>query len=97
MDKHHRSESKDSVTSEALAKKFQSHFDLVNHAIKMAENMILTGREPRVRHEVIGLNSASIVLEEIMQGKDYLEEILDDEEEEEEEKGKHRSTSKEKE
>lgn len=89
MDKKARGDSKDHFTSEYLAKKFINPFDLVNHAIKIAENMMLSGRPPRVRTEVIGLNPTSIVLEEIYEGKDYLDEILDDEEEENQNHSSH--------
>ncbi len=82
MDKRERGEVKVHLTSEYLTSKFINQFDIVNHAIKLAENMILSGRGARVRIDVIGMNPANIVLEEIAQGKDYLEEMLDDDEDE---------------
>jgi DNA-directed RNA polymerase omega subunit len=66
------------LTNEALAKKFKSNFDLVNYAIKVAENMIHTGREPRVKSDT--QNRTLWVLEEINQDK--VEEINQDKEEE---------------
>lgn len=66
-------EEKDRFTNEELARKFKSNFDLVNYAIKLAENMIRTGRDARIKSEV--QNKALLVLEEIVQGKDYFDEI----------------------
>jgi hypothetical protein len=79
MEKKH---SETHITSEFIKKKFTNQFDLVNHAIKLAENMIVSGRPSRVRTDIIGLNPTNIVLEEIVQGKDYLEELLEDIDEE---------------
>jgi|GEM_PF-2209669 len=61
------------LTNEEVTKKFKSSFDLVNYAITLAENMIQTGRETRVKSDV--QNRAMLVLEEIHQGKDHLDEI----------------------
>lgn len=61
------------LTNEKICKKFKSQFDLVNYAIKLAENMIRTGRESRVRLE--SQNRALQVLGEIISGKDYFYEI----------------------
>lgn len=66
-------EEKDRFTNEELAGKFKSNFDLVNYAIKLAENMIRTGRDARIKSDV--QNRALLVLEEIVQGKDYFDEI----------------------
>lgn len=63
---------KDSFTNEKLSKKFVSQFDLVNYAIRLAENMIRTGREPRVKAEG---NRAVQILAEIAQDKDQFDEI----------------------
>lgn len=63
------------LTNEDLAKKFKSNFDLVNYAIKLAENMIHTGRDARVKSDV--QNRAMLVLEEINEGKDRFDEITD--------------------
>lgn len=64
---------KDSFTNEKLSKKFVSQFDLVNYAIRLAENMIRTGREPRVKTEF--LNRSNQILAEISQDKDQFDEI----------------------
>lgn len=66
-------ESKESLTNEKLRKKFKSQFELVNYAIKLAENMIKTGREPRV--EIEGQNRALQIITEIQDGKDQFDEI----------------------
>jgi hypothetical protein len=64
------------LTNEQLAKKFnKSNFELVNYAIKLAENMIRTGRDARVKSDV--QNRAMLVLEEIHEGKDHFDEIID--------------------
>lgn len=66
-------ESKEHITNEELRKKFKNQFELVNYAIKLAENMIYTGREARTES---GLeNRAMQVLEEITSGKDKFVEI----------------------
>lgn len=61
------------LTNENMAKKFKSNFDLVNYAIKLAENMIRTGRDARVKSDV--QNRALLILEEIHEGKDQFDEI----------------------
>ncbi len=66
--------SKLSLTNEALRGKFQSSFELVNYAIRLAENMVRTGRAPRVQTEVE--NPAVQILEEISAGKDRFEDIV---------------------
>lgn len=71
---------KDFLTTEELRKKFKNQFDLVLHAINVAENMIKTGRGPRVKLDV--QNRALIILEEIAHNKDYLDEIPAEPEEE---------------
>lgn len=62
-------------TNEELAKKFENNFDLVNYAISLAENMIQSGRDPRVRKTDMQ-NRAMLILEEIREGKDHFDEIL---------------------
>ena len=62
-------------TNELLSKKFVNNFDLVNHAILLAENMILSGRDSRVKLDV--QNRAMHILAEIQEGKDHFEEIKD--------------------
>lgn len=67
---------KDNFTNEKLSKKFVSQFDLVNYAIRLAENMIKTGRDPRVN---IGNQNRSMqILAEIAQDKDFFDEIIDE-------------------
>lgn len=64
---------RDFLTTEELRKKFKSQFDLVSHAIAVAENMIKTGRGPRVKLDV--QNRAMQILEEIANDKDHLDEL----------------------
>src|SRR3982751_1830814 len=59
------------LTNEALAKKFKNNFELVNYAIKLAENMIKTGRDARVKSDT--QNRAMLVLCEISEGKDQFD------------------------
>lgn len=61
------------LTNEKVIGNFKSSFDLVNYAIRLAENMIHTGRGPRIKSDVE--NRAVLILEEIYQGKDQLDEI----------------------
>ena len=61
------------LTNEKVIGNYKSSFDLVNYAIRLAENMIYTGRGPRVKSDVE--NRAILILEEIHQGKDQLDEI----------------------
>jgi DNA-directed RNA polymerase omega subunit len=61
------------LTNEDLRNKFKSSFDLVTYAIRLAENMIKTGRDARVKSDV--QNRAMLILEEIHQGKDQFDEI----------------------
>lgn len=65
---------KDYLTNEKIRKKFGNQFDLVNYAIKLAENMIITGRDPRVKTE--SQNRSLQVLTEILNGKDHLDDLL---------------------
>lgn len=65
---------KDYLTNEKIRKKFGNQFDLVNYAIKLAENMIISGRDPRVKTE--SQNRSLQVLAEILQGKDHLDDLL---------------------
>lgn len=66
-------ESKIPLTNEKVRKKFKSQFDLVNYAIKLAENMIRTGRDCRVKTD--SQNRALQILNEIIQDKDQFDEI----------------------
>lgn len=61
------------LTNEEITKKFKSSFELVNYAIQLAENMIKTGRDARVKSDV--QNRAMLILEEIHEGKDQFDEI----------------------
>jgi len=65
---------KDNLTNEKLKARFLSQFDLVNYAIKLAENMIATGRAPRVRSNMDN-NVALQILQEIVAGKDKFQEV----------------------
>jgi hypothetical protein len=62
-------------TNEKLAKKFKSQFDLVNYAIKLAENMIKSGRASRVRTPI--QNRAFQILAEINIGLDRFDDIVE--------------------
>lgn len=64
---------KNQFTNEELSKKFKSNFDLVNYAIALAENMIKSGRETRVKSDT--QNRAMLILDEISEGKDQFDEI----------------------
>lgn len=61
------------LTNEKVCKKFKSQFDLVNYAIRLAENMIKTGRDSRVK--IDSQNRALQVLSEIVNDKDQFDEI----------------------
>ncbi|MBA3721783.1 MAG: hypothetical protein H0W88_05220 [Parachlamydiaceae bacterium] len=68
-------EKKITLTNEELSKKFKNNFDLVNYAISLAENMIYSGRDARVKSDV--QNRAMLVLEEINEGKDQFDQIVE--------------------
>ncbi len=70
-------EFKEQLTNEKIRKKFASQFDLVNYAIRHAENMIHTGRDPRVK--IDSQNRSLQVLTEILNDKDRFDEIIVDE------------------
>jgi hypothetical protein len=59
---------KEHLTGESIRRRFPSQFDLVNHAIGLAVNLITTGRAPRVK--IKSQNPAAQVLAEIREGKD---------------------------
>lgn len=63
-----------SLTTEKIKQRFKSQFDLVSYAIRLAENMIRSGREPRIKTDI--QNKALQVLSEIAAGKDQFDEIL---------------------
>lgn len=64
---------KENLTTEQLRLKFKSQFELVNYSIRLAENMIKSGREPRVKIEK--QSAAMQILAEIQAGKDQFDEI----------------------
>ena len=72
---------KSSLTIEPLGEKFESNFELVNYAIELAKNIVVSGRECRVSTKV--QNPAYWVLLEIESGKDVLEDIISEEGQEE--------------
>ncbi len=61
-------------TNESLAKKFENNFVLVNYAISLAENMIQSGRDPRVSRQDLQ-SRAMLVLEEIREGQDRFDPV----------------------
>jgi DNA-directed RNA polymerase subunit omega len=69
-------ENHEDLTNESLKKKFKSQFELVGYAIKLAVNMIKTGRAPRIKSD--SQNVAINVLEEINAGLDKFEDIPKD-------------------
>lgn len=66
-------EHQEDLTNEQIKKKFKSQFELVGYAIKLAENMIHTGRGPRVKSD--SQNVAIHILDEINAGLDKFEDI----------------------
>lgn len=64
---------KECLTNEKIVKKFTSQFELVNYAIKLAENMIISGREPRVKTAT--QNKSLQVLSEILNNKDKIDDL----------------------
>ena len=67
-------EKKENLTNEKLRQKFKSQFELVTYAIRLAENMIRTGRDTRVKTDL--QNRAMQILAEIATGKDQFDEIV---------------------
>jgi hypothetical protein len=68
-----KGEHRKTLTSEEISKRFKNQFDFVNYAIKLAENMIQTGRQPYGTSKTE--NPALWVLEEIVMGNDKIEEL----------------------
>ena len=64
-------EKKETLTNEVIRKKFVSQFELVNYAIRLAENMIRTGRDSDSRLTG-GDNVALHVISDITEGRDKL-------------------------
>lgn len=68
---------KEFLTNEKIKSKFTSQFDLVNYAISLAANMIMSGRDCRVK--IDSQNRAMQILSEIFQEKDSFDDIIVDE------------------
>jgi DNA-directed RNA polymerase subunit omega len=67
---------KDYLTNEKITKKFKSQFELVSYSIRLVENMILSGRDSRVKSD--SQNRATQILSEILNGKDKFDEIREE-------------------
>jgi DNA-directed RNA polymerase subunit omega len=67
-------DSLENLTHEKLRNRFRSQFDLVNYAIKLVENMIHTGRGPRVKTDL--QNRALQIIAELEGNKDKLDDII---------------------
>lgn len=63
------------LTNERVRDKFKSQFELVNYAIRLAENMIKSGRGPRIKIDT--RNPALQILGEIAEGQDRFEPIVE--------------------
>jgi DNA-directed RNA polymerase subunit K/omega len=61
----------DTITNEQTLKKFKSQFELVSYAIRLTENLIKSGRNPRIR--IYTQNPALIAIGEIEEGKDQID------------------------
>lgn len=57
--------SRDTLTNEKLKSRFPSQFDLVNHAIKLAEDLIASGCAPYFKADGQNNNIALQILEEV--------------------------------
>jgi|GEM_PF-2834581 len=79
---------KKSLTNEHLLKRFKSQFEIVNYAIKRAQVMVTSGREPTAATDT--QNSAYQVLAEISTGRDTFDvfDSFDLEEEDEDQDSK---------
>lgn len=66
-------EYKEPLTNEQIKKKFKNQFELVGYSIKLAENMIKSGRSSYVKTET--QNPAMQILAEIYCGKDQFVDI----------------------
>jgi DNA-directed RNA polymerase subunit omega len=64
---------KEELTNEKLKRRFASQFDLVNYAIKLAAEMIQSGRAPRVSTDM--QNVALLIMQELMAGKDQFDDM----------------------
>lgn len=65
---------KEMLTTEPISKRFKSQFELVTYSIKLAENMIRTGRGPRVKTDV--QNVSHQILLEILNNLDSFEDTV---------------------
>lgn len=63
-----------SLTNEKLTRRFKNQFDLVNHTIKVAGNLISTGRAPQVEVDI--KNPAVQALAEVECGRELLESVI---------------------
>ncbi|MBJ7448961.1 MAG: hypothetical protein JHC93_01220 [Parachlamydiales bacterium] len=70
--------SKEFLTSEQISRRFNSSFDLVKHAVRLAKNMIRSGRGTRVQTTI--QNRAYQILLEIADNKDVFDDIPEPEE-----------------
>jgi hypothetical protein len=66
---------KEALTNESLSQRFKSSFDLVNYAIKRANEMIVSGHGTRGQADP-ELNIANAVLEDIEHEPEQLPSIL---------------------
>ena len=58
---------RDTLTNEKLKSRFTNQFDLVNHAIKMAEELIASGRVSQFKVDGHNNNIALQILEDVTQ------------------------------
>lgn len=65
-------EHREYLTNEAISKRFDNQFDLVNYTIKLAAELVKSGRAPRVKIKTE--NPALQILEEVICGVDGIEE-----------------------
>lgn len=68
---------RETLTNEKLKLRFKSQFDLVNYAIKLATEMIQSGRGPRVKTDI--QNVALLILMELNAGRDQFDDYEIDE------------------
>lgn len=68
-------EFKENLTNEVFSKRFKSQFEMVNYMIRLAGNMIDSGREPRVK--IDSKNIAIQIAAEVALEKDQLDDIVE--------------------
>lgn len=66
---------KENFTNELFGKRFSNTFELVNYAIRLAKNMLSTGRACRIMTPI--QNRAYEVLIEIKDNKDLFDEVIE--------------------